>query len=135
MMILNDEVVLMIPGEYIIENKKIIINYNKKTIKLVVTNKSDRPVQVGSHYHFFEVNEALEFDRKAAYGMRLNIPSGTTIRFEPGDAKEVELVQIGGKRNVYGLKNMTNGYLDDKEKISSRLNQIFYLQSEESEIK
>jgi len=76
-----------------------------------VTNRGDRPIQVGSHCHFFEVNRALDFDRRAAYGMRLNIPAGTAVRFEPGDTKEIELVALGGTRTVYGINGLVNGKL------------------------
>jgi len=77
-----------------------------------VTNRGDRPIQIGSHCHFFEINRALDFDRRAAYGMRLNIPAGTAVRFEPGDTKEIELVALGGARIVYGINNLVNGKLD-----------------------
>jgi urease subunit beta len=81
-------------------------------VRISVLNKGDRPVQVGSHFHFYEVNRALEFDRDRAFGMHLNIPAGTAVRFEPGDEKEVELVPFSGAREVYGLNNQTNGPLD-----------------------
>lgn len=88
------------------------INYNvsRRTVKLVVHNTGDRPVQVGSHFHFFEVNRYLQFDRAKAFGMRLNIPATTAVRFEPGEEKEVELVTYGGKRRVIGFNGLTNGY-------------------------
>jgi urease beta subunit len=88
------------------------INAGRPTRRLVVSNSGDRPVQVGSHFHFFEVNRCLVFDRAAAYGMRLNIPSGTAVRFEPGDTREVELVAIGGSREVIGLNRLVDGALD-----------------------
>ena len=87
----------------------IIINAGRETIRLVVTNTADRPVQVGSHIHFFEINRQMLFDREKAFGMRLNIAAGTAVRFEPGEEKEVELVQLGGERSVYGINNLTNG--------------------------
>ncbi len=106
----------MIPGEYFLADGDILANADRKTIKLSVANTGDRPVQVGSHFHFYEVNSALAFDRAAAYGMRLNIPSGTTVRFEPGDEKEVELVELRGARIVHGLNNRVDGPLADGRK-------------------
>jgi len=103
----------MIPGEYLLEPEPIDINAGRATRRLEVTNRGDRPVQVGSHFHFFEVNSQLAFDRAAAYGMRLNIAAGTAVRFEPGDTREVELVAIGGSREVIGLNGRVNGRLDD----------------------
>jgi len=102
----------MIPGEYFLEDGDIIANADRRTITLTVANTGDRPVQVGSHFHFYEVNTALSFDRAAARGMRLNIPSGVTVRFEPGDEKTVELTELKGAREVYGLNNRVNGALD-----------------------
>lgn len=95
--------------EYIIRNDPIEINAGRVTLKMSVRNTGDRPIQVGSHFHFFETNKALDFDRRKSFGMRLNIPSGTSIRFEPGDEKMVELVQLGGKRVVMGLNGLVNG--------------------------
>jgi urease subunit gamma/beta len=92
------------PGEYLLETEPIEANVGRKTIKLMVRQTGDRPIQVGSHYHFFEVNDALDFDRAAARGMRLNIPAGTSVRFEPGEEKEVPLVEFGGDRVVLGHK-------------------------------
>ena len=103
----------MIPGEYLLRDEAIVINDGRPTATLVVTNRGDRPIQVGSHCHFFEVNRALAFDRPAAYGMRLDIASGTAIRFEPGDSREVNLVAIGGSREVIGINGLVNGALDD----------------------
>jgi urease beta subunit len=100
----------MIPGEYKLAAGDIIANEGRREIELEVSNTGDRPIQVGSHFHFFEVNRALRFDRAAAYGMRLNIPAGTAVRFEPGDTKIVPLVEIGGSGNVYGLNGLTNGH-------------------------
>ena len=102
----------MIPGEYLLESGDIIANSGRKTVTLLVKNTGDRPVQVGSHYHFFEVNSALTFDRAAAYGMRLNIAAGTASRFEPGEEKEVTLVNFGGARKVFGHNGRVNGALD-----------------------
>jgi urease beta subunit len=102
----------MIPGEYFLASDPIELNAGRPTARVSVSNRGDRPVQVGSHFHFFEVNRALEFDRQAAYGMRLNIPAGTAVRFEPGDSKDVELVAIGGRREVVGLNGLVNGPLD-----------------------
>jgi urease beta subunit len=103
----------MIPGEYFLREDPIEINAGRPTRRLEVTSRGDRPIQVVSHCHFFEVNGALSFDRVAAYGMRLNIPAGTAVRFEPGDTREVELVAIGGTREVVGLRGLVNGRLDD----------------------
>lgn len=102
----------MIPGEYFLEPGDIIANEGRKVVDLLVANTGDRPIQVGSHFHFFEVNRALDFDRQAAFGMRLNIPSGVTVRFEPGDHKTVELTELKGDRIVFGLNNLTDGSLD-----------------------
>ncbi|MFZ0698319.1 MAG: urease subunit beta [Nitrososphaeraceae archaeon] len=104
----------MIPGEYILSSDPIICNGNKKTVSITVSNTGDRPCQVGSHTHFFEVNKALDFPREQAYGYRLNIPAGTSIRFEPGDSREVELCELGGKRIVYGFNGLTMGGLNSK---------------------
>ena len=106
---------MMIPGEYIISNQPIIANQGKKTITVEVANTGDRPVQVGSHTHFFEVNKSLSFDREQAYGFHLNIPAGTSLRFEPGDQRKVELTEFGGKKIVYGLSALVNGPLDEKK--------------------
>jgi urease subunit beta len=101
----------MTPGEYILSANPITCNGNKKTITITVNNTGDRPCQIGSHTHFFEVNKALDFPREKAYGFRLNIPAGTSVRFEPGDSKEVELCELGGKRIVYGFNGLTMGGL------------------------
>jgi urease beta subunit len=102
----------MVPGEYLLASDSIEINSGRPTRRIEVANTGDRPVQVGSHFHFLEVNRCLVFDRAAAYGMRLNIASGTAVRFEPGDTREVELVTIGGRREVIGLNRLVNGALD-----------------------
>jgi urease beta subunit len=103
----------MNPGEYFLESGDIIANADRPVISLLVANSGDRPIQVGSHFHFYEVNNALLFDRDQAYGMRLNIASGLTVRFEPGDQKTVELTPIGGTRTVYGLNGRVNGKLEE----------------------
>jgi urease subunit beta len=99
---------MMKPGEYLLESEPIEANVGRKTVKLAVRHTGDRPVQVGSHYHFFEVNNALDFDRQAARGMRLNIPAGTSVRFEPGEEKEVRLVEFAGERLVLGHQGKGN---------------------------
>ena len=104
----------VIVGGVILMNAPIEYNNNRKTVRLVVRNTGDRPIQVGSHFHFFEVNRALEFDRHAAYGMRLNISSTTAIRFEPGDEKTVSLVSIGGTSGTYGFNNLVDGWTGDE---------------------
>jgi urease subunit gamma/beta len=101
----------MIPGEYLLEDGPIEGNAGRPVTRLTVANTGDRPIQVGSHFHFFEVNRALSFDRAAAFGTRLNIPAGTAVRFEPGDEKRVELVPLAGAREVYGLNGLTDGPL------------------------
>src|SRR5262245_51853950 len=103
----------MIPGEYVLGEGDIEANAGRRAIRLRVANTGDRPIQVGSHFHFFEVNRALSFDRGAAFGMRLDIPGGTAVRFEPGDEKEVGLVEIGGAREVHGLNALTDGPATD----------------------
>jgi len=103
----------MIPGEYFLSGEPIEINAGRATVRLDVTNRGDRPVQVGSHCHFFEVNRALDFDRARAYGMRLDIAAGTAVRFEPGDTRAVELVAFGGARRVTGMNRLVEGPLDD----------------------
>ncbi len=105
----------MIPGEYIIAEGPITANKNRETRKIKVSNTGDRPIQVGSHTHFFEVNKALDFPRVQAYGFHLNIPSGTSIRFEPGDSKEVEITEYGGKKTVFGFSGLVNGPLETKK--------------------
>ncbi|MBO6131924.1 MAG: urease subunit beta [Treponema sp.] len=96
-------------GEVISCNEKIELNKGRKTVSLLVKNIGDRPVQVGSHFHFFEVNKCLSFNRKTAFGFRLDIPSGMSVRFEPGEEKTVQLCSFGGKSEIYGLNNLTNG--------------------------
>ena len=101
----------MIPGELFIKDGDIEINKGRKTVTLSVANTGDRPIQVGSHYHFFETNPALKFERKKARGMRLNIPAGTAVRFEPGQSREVTLVALAGSRTVYGFRRDVMGKL------------------------
>jgi urease beta subunit len=105
----------MIPGEYFIKEGDIVCNKNLVTTTVLVTNTGDRPVQIGSHFHFFEVNSELSFDREKALGMRLNVASGTGVRFEPGEEKKVELVAFGGKRIIQGFNNLVNADLNQAE--------------------
>ena len=109
----------MIPGEYLLGDGDVVGNVGRRTVELVVANVGDRPVQVGSHFHFLEVNRALRFERGQAFGMRLNVPAGTAVRFEPGDEKRVVLVEIAGRGLVYGLNGLTNG--DSREVALVRL--------------
>ncbi len=99
----------MIPGEYLLAAGDVVANSGRRTVELIVANTGDRPIQVGSHFHFFEANRALRFDRAQAFGMRLNVPAGTAVRFEPGDEKHVTLVEIAGSRRVHGLNALTDG--------------------------
>lgn len=99
----------MIPGEYIVKDEDIILNAGRKTIRITVVNTGDRPVQIGSHFHFFEVNRQMNFNREKALGMRLNIAAGTAVRFEPGEENEVELVEFGGNKKITGFNNLLNG--------------------------
>src|SRR5262245_43214258 len=103
----------MIPGEYLFDGADIELNAGRPVVTPKVNNTGDRPVQVGSHYHFFETNKALVFDRAKAYGMRPDLPSGTAVRLEPGDVKEVALVPYSGRRTVYGFNALVSGRLDD----------------------
>ena len=102
----------MIPGEYFIKDGDIELNKGRKSVTLSVSNSGDRPIQVGSHYHFFETNPALKFNRKQARGMRLDIPAGTAVRFEPGQTREVKLVALAGTRTVYGFRQEIMGKLE-----------------------
>ncbi|WP_415281671.1 urease subunit beta [Candidatus Nitrososphaera sp. FF02] len=106
----------LIPGEYFISDRQVVANAGRKTARVRVSNTGNRPVQVGSHTHFFEVNKALEFPREKAYGFHLNIPAGTSLRFEPGDTREVELVEYVGRKIVYGFSGLVNGKLSIKKK-------------------
>ena len=101
----------MVPGELLTDGRDIVINAGRRTATVVVENSGDRPIQVGSHYHFFETNAALKFDRAASRGMRLNIASGTAVRFEPGQQRTVELVDYAGERRVFGFRGLVQGAL------------------------
>jgi urease beta subunit len=109
----------MIPGEYILKNDDIIINKGKPTVDIIVVNTGDRPVQIGSHFHFFEINKQLVFDRNKAFGMHLNIPAGTAVRFEPGEEKQVTLVEYGGNKKVFGFNNLVDGAISAANKKSA----------------
>jgi urease beta subunit len=106
----------MIPGEYLLGEGDIEANAGRRTAQLTVANTGDRPIQVGSHFHFFEANRALRFERSEAWGMRLNIPAGTAVRFEPGDEKVVSLVDLAGAREVHGLNSLADGKVDAARK-------------------
>lgn len=103
----------MVPGEYFFDGPDLELNAGRSVLTLKVNNTGDRPIQIGAHYHFFEVNKALVFDRVKAYGTRLDLPSGTSVRFEPGDSKEVRLIPYGGRRVVFGFNALVSGRLDD----------------------
>ncbi|MCH8915610.1 MAG: urease subunit beta [Thaumarchaeota archaeon] len=105
----------MIPGEYFLSDEPITANVGKSITSISVQNTGDRPIQVGSHTHFFEVNKALEFTREKSYGCHLNIPSGTSVRFEPGETREIELTEFSGKKIVYGFSGLVNGSLKEKQ--------------------
>jgi urease beta subunit len=105
----------MIPGEVLAASGEIVLNEGRSTLTLMVANSGDRPIQVGSHYHFFETNAALQFDREEARGMRLDIPAGTAVRFEPGQSREVRLVPYAGRRYVFGFNGLIDGPLDQAE--------------------
>ncbi|XSG76998.1 urease subunit beta [Herpetosiphon llansteffanensis] len=113
----------MQPGEYLIDqpSEAIAANLGRSTCEIIVAHTGDRPIQVGSHYHFFEVNRALVFDRSLAYGMHLNIPAGTAVRFEPGDSKIVTVVAFAGSRHVYGHNGLVNGALDAADQLQTSL--------------
>lgn len=106
----------MIPGEYVLGKGDIECNVGRTTAKLVVVNTGDRPVQIGSHFHFFEVNKQLHFEREKAFGMRLNIAAGTAVRFEPGEEKEVEVVSFGGNKKIVGFSNLVDGEINEEKK-------------------
>ena len=99
----------LIPGEFIPADGDVEINAGRASVSLLIKNTGDRPIQVGSHYHFFETNRMLDFNRASAFGMRLDIPAGTAVRFEPGDEKEIQLTELGGSKFVFGLNDLTNG--------------------------
>lgn len=109
----------MIPGEYFLAKDPVACNVGRTTMTIIVVNTGDRPVQVGSHFHFFEVNRQMEFDREKAFGMRLNIAAGTAVRFEPGEEKEIELVKLGGHKKIYGFNNLVDGSAGDQVKIDA----------------
>ena len=109
----------MIPGEVICADGPITLNEGRKTLELSVTNLGDRPVQVGSHFHFFEVNRCLSFDREDAFGYRLDVPSGNSVRFEPGEEKVVRLVELGGEHVVYGLNDLTRAKAVERNQAAS----------------
>ena len=109
----------MIPGEFIPAEGKITLNADAKTVTVHVQNGGDRPIQVGSHYHFFETNKLLKFDREESFGYRLDIPAGTSVRFEPGEEKDVQLVEMGGQKRFYGLNNLVDGAATDRNKKDS----------------
>ncbi|MDE1161496.1 MAG: urease subunit gamma [Acidobacteriaceae bacterium] len=112
--VLPDAAIGIIPGEYLLNDDEVLLNEGRKTATIEVSNTGDRPIQVGSHFHFYEVNAALLFERELAYGMRLDTPSGLSVRFEPGDVKQVQLVELGGRRRVYGHRGMVDGELDQR---------------------
>jgi urease subunit beta len=114
----------MIPGEYLIDGPTLELNADRPTAVVEVNNTGDRPIQVGSHYHFFEVNRALRFDRQAAYGMRLDLPAGTAVRFEPGEIKTVRVVALDGLRQVYGGSGLVMGALDDAKNRSKAMERL-----------
>lgn len=99
----------MIPGEWLLSDEPVEINAGRRTVRISVRNTGDRPIQVGSHFHFFEVNRVLDFDRAATLGMRLDVPSGNSIRFEPGDERDVDLVEFGGSRRIVGFSGLLDG--------------------------
>jgi len=109
----------VIPGEYLLADGEVVANAGRRTVEVTVANTGDRPIQIGSHFHFFEVNRALRFERTLAFGMRLNVPAGTAVRFEPGDEKRVTLVELAGARTVFGLNALTEG--GDRERALARL--------------
>ncbi|MSQ97005.1 MAG: urease subunit beta [Gemmataceae bacterium] len=121
----------MIPGEYLLDAAVIELNADRTAITLEINNTGDRPIQVGSHFHFFEVNLALLFDRAAAYGMRLDIPAGTAVRIEPGEIKTVQLIPLSGSREVYGGSGLVNGELDDKKNKAASLERLQQFQKGE----
>ncbi len=112
------------PGEYIIDDGEIELNEDSEVVVVEVENRGDRPVQVGSHYHFFEINSAIYFEREKAYGMRLNIPAGTSVRFEPGSIKEVNLVAYKGRRYISGFNALVEGFLDDEKTKKSAMKSL-----------
>lgn len=120
----------MIPGEYLLADEPVIANAGRNVVELEVANVGDRPIQVGSHFHFFEVNRSLRFERSKSFGMRLNIPAGTAVRFEPGDHKRVSLVALGGAAKVYGLNGLTNGAVGSADESETRKTALIVAKSE-----
>ena len=121
----------MVPGEYILHDEPIELNAGATRVRLRVDNHGDRPIQVGSHTHFFEVNRHLRFDRRKAYGCRLDIPAGTALRFEPGEGREVELVPFGGRRIAFGMNALVNGPLDkDADNVLKRAAELGFSRDE-----
>lgn len=114
----------IVPGEYRLVKAPIELNAGRNTVKIRVSNTGDRPIQIGSHIHFVEINRQLSFDRKGSIGKRLNIPAGTAVRFEPGEEMEVELVELGGNRCVYGVGDLTNGSIDKTDEIVKRAKKL-----------
>lgn len=114
----------MIPGEYILAADDIECNVGRLTVIVTVVNTGDRPVQVGSHFHFFEVNRQMEFDRDKAFGMRLNIPAGTAVRFEPGEGKDIELVEFGGNKKIFGFNKLVDGDTTTKKVKKSSIEKL-----------
>ena len=121
----------MIPGEYLLDGPPIELNADRPSTALEINNTGDRPIQVGSHFHFFEVNRALAFDRAATYGMRLDIPAGTAVRFEPGEIKSIRLIPLSGSREVYGGSGLVNGELDHKKNRAASLERMEQFQKGE----
>lgn len=123
------------PGEMIPSDGEVTINANRSSTTIQVRNTGDRPIQIGSHFHFFEVNKALEFDREAAFGTHLDIPAGTAVRFEPGEEQEIQLVEMGGKKRVTGLNNLTDGSVNSetnkKEALRKAKEQGYLIESED----
>lgn len=114
----------MVPGEYILKEEPIVCNANQESITLKVINTGDRPVQIGSHFHFFEVNKDISFDREKAFGKRMDILSGTAIRLEPGESTEVQLINIDGSRKSYGANNLTQGDTTSKESLAKAIKKM-----------
>src|SRR5829696_4525909 len=114
----------MIPGEYFLAKEPIECNVGRSTVMIIVVNTGDRPVQIGSHFHFFEVNKQMEFDREKAFSMRLNIPAGTAVRFEPGEEKEIELVEFGGDRKIFGFSNLVDGKAHSKKERNEAMKEM-----------
>lgn len=114
----------MIPGEYILKEEKIVCNANKESITIKVINTGDRPIQVGSHFHFFEINKEIAFDREKAFGKRLDILAGTAKRFEPGESTEVQLISFGGLQKLYGASNLTQGDTTSKESLEKAMKKM-----------